>query len=191
MRRGVYTVTFDQQTIASASGDYDFFELDAAADKPVEIVALDLSNKSEVGDAAEEMVAYSIVRGNTTSGNGTTTTPRPLDPSDGAASFAAEVVSSTPASAGTAISLVVGTFNIRGRPAVRPTAHRARRRRDNQRHSLGARTLRGCHALVPAGPHLGVPASQASYAHLDGATAAAGGRHRCRDPADARLLGHR
>jgi hypothetical protein len=113
MRRGVYTVTFDQQTIASASGDYDFFELDAAADKPVEIVALDLSNKSEVGDAAEEMVAYSIVRGNTTSGNGTTTTPRPLDPSDGAASFAAEVVSSTPASAGTAISLVVGTFNIR------------------------------------------------------------------------------
>lgn len=113
MSRGVYTVSFDQQTIASASGDYDFFEVDAAAEKPVEIVAIDIANKSEVGDAQEEMVAYSIVRGNTTSGNGTSTTPRPLDPSDGAASFTAETVGSTPASAGTAINLLVSTFNIR------------------------------------------------------------------------------
>lgn len=113
MSRGVYTVSFDQQTIASASGDYDFFELDAATDKPIEIVAVDLSNKSEIGDAQEEMVAYSIVRGNTTTGNGSVTTARPLDASDGAASFTAKVVSSTPASAGTAVNLQVGTFNIR------------------------------------------------------------------------------
>jgi hypothetical protein len=112
-QRGVYTVVFQAQTIASASGDYDFFELDPAAEKPVEIVAIDLSNKSEVGDAAEEMVEWAIVRGNTTTGNGTSTTPRALDPSDGAASFAAEVVSSTPASAGTALTLYAGTFNIR------------------------------------------------------------------------------
>jgi hypothetical protein len=113
MSRGVYTVSFDQQTIAAASGDYDFFELDAATDKPIEIVAVDLSNKSEIGDAQEEMVAYSIVRGNTTTGNGTSTTARPLDASDGAASFTAKVVSSTPASVGTAVNLLVGTFNIR------------------------------------------------------------------------------
>lgn len=113
MSRGVYTVSFDQQTIASASADYDFFELDAAAEKPIEIVALRLDNKSEVGDAAEEMVAWAIVRGNTTTGNGTSTTPRALDPSDGAASFTAEAVASTPASAGTAVNLIVGTFNIR------------------------------------------------------------------------------
>lgn len=113
MSRGVYSVSFDQQTIASASGDYDFFELDAAAGKPIEIVAVFLGNKSEVGDAAEEMVAYSIVRGNTTTGNGTSATPRPLDASDGAASFAAETVASTPASAGTAVNLHVDTFNIR------------------------------------------------------------------------------
>lgn len=112
-QRGTYTVSADQQTIAAASGDYDFVELDAAAEKPVEIVAVDISNKSEVGDAQEEMVAYSIVRGNTTTGNGTATTPRPLDASDGAASFTAKTVSSTPASAGTAVNLVVGTFNIR------------------------------------------------------------------------------
>lgn len=112
-QRSVYTVSFDQQTIAAASGDYDFFELDAATDKPIEIVAIDLGNKSEIGDAQEEMVAYSIVRGNTTTGNGTTTTARPLDSAAGAASFTAKVVSSTPAAAGTAVNLVVSTFNIR------------------------------------------------------------------------------
>src|SRR6185295_3590676 len=107
MSRGVYTVCFDQQTVASASGDYDFFELDAAAEKPIEIVGLEIGNKSEVGDAQEEMVAYAIVRGNTTTGNGTSTTARPLDASDGAASFTAKTVGSTPASAGTAVNLVI------------------------------------------------------------------------------------
>lgn len=124
-QRGVYTVVFDQQTIAAASGDYDFFELAPADDKPIEIVAITLGNKSELGDAQEEMVAYSIVRGNTTTGNGTSTTPRPLDPSDGAASFTAKVVSSTPASAGTAITPVADTFNIRaGLSTILPEAMR-------------------------------------------------------------------
>lgn len=113
-QRGVYTVVFDQQTIAAASGDYDFFELTPADDKPIEIVALKLANKSEISDAQEEFVAYSVVTGNSTTGNGTTTTPRPLDPSDGAASFTAKVVSSTPASAGTALTKISDTFNIRG-----------------------------------------------------------------------------
>lgn len=125
MSRGVYTVCFDQQTIAAASGDYDFFELTAATDKPIEIVALKLANKSEVGDAQEEMVAYSIVRGNTTSGNGSSTVPQPLDSSAGAASFTAETVASTPASAGTAVTLVADTFNIRaGLPEIYPEVMR-------------------------------------------------------------------
>ncbi len=54
------------------------------------------------------------MRGHAATGNGTATTPRPLDPSDGAASFIAKVVSSTPASAGTPVTLVADTFNIRG-----------------------------------------------------------------------------
>lgn len=125
MSRGVYTVVFDQQSIAAASGDYDFFELDAAAEKPIEIVALEIANKSRVGDGQEEMVAYSIVRGNTTSGNGTSTTARPLDASDGAASFTAEVVGSTPASSGTPVTLVASAFNIRaGLMVVYPEAMR-------------------------------------------------------------------
>lgn len=113
MARGIYTVAFDQQAFTNANGDYDFFELDPAAEKPIEIVAIFIGNKTEVGDAQEEMVAWAVVRGNTTTGNGTSTTPRPLDPSDGAASFTAEVVASTPASAGTALTLHADTFNIR------------------------------------------------------------------------------
>lgn len=113
MSRGVYTVSFDQQTVAAASGDYDFFEIAPADDKPVEIVAIFIGNKSEVKDVEEEMVAWSIVRGNATTGNGTSATPRLLDPSDPAASFTAETVGSTPASAGSPVTLHADTFNIR------------------------------------------------------------------------------
>jgi len=129
--RGVYSVSFDQQTIAAASGDYDLFEIVPADDKPVEIVALSLGNKSEVGDAQDEMLAYSIVRGNTTSSNGTATTPQLLDPSDPAASFGAETVGSTPATAGTSVTLIADTFNVRAGlmlvlpPEMRPKVSQA------------------------------------------------------------------
>ena len=112
-QRGVYTVSFLEQSFASASGDYDFFELTPADDRPIEIVAIHLGNKSEVGDAQEEFVSWSVVTDNATSGNGTATTPRPLDPRDAAAGFTAETVAATVASAGTEIQLFAGTFNIR------------------------------------------------------------------------------
>jgi len=113
VQRSTYTVSFDQQTIAAASGDYDFFELTPADDRPIEIVAIHIGNKSEIGDAQEEFLAVSIVRGNTTTGNGTSATPRPLDERDVAAGFTAKTVSSTPASVGTPVNLFVGTFNVR------------------------------------------------------------------------------
>lgn len=113
-QRGVYTVSFDQQSVAAASGDYDFFELTPADDRPIEIVAIWITCKSELGDAQEEQVAWSVVTDNTTSGNGTSTTPRPLDSRDQTASFTAETVASTPASAGTAVTVIADCFNIRG-----------------------------------------------------------------------------
>lgn len=114
MSRGVYTVTFDQQTIAAASGDYDLFEISPVANKSVEIVALSLGNKSEIGDAQDEMLAYSIIRGYTTSGTGTAATGLPLDASDPSASFAAEVLAPTTlATGGTPLILMADTFNVR------------------------------------------------------------------------------
>lgn len=110
--RGIYTVNFFEQTIAAASGDYDFFEIIPATNKPLEIVGIWIGNKSEVGDAQDEMVSYTIVRGNTTTGNGSSATPGLTDSSDPAASFTAKTVSSTPAvTAGTV--LCADTFNIR------------------------------------------------------------------------------
>ena len=60
--RGVYTVSFATTTITNANGDVDLFELDAAADEPIELVAIFIGNKSEVGDAQEEELAWSIRR---------------------------------------------------------------------------------------------------------------------------------
>jgi hypothetical protein len=123
--RGVYTVSFFEQTIAAASGDYDLFECDPAADKPIEVVAIYLGNKSEVGDAQEEMVSWSIsyMSGGTfTSSNGTATTPAKTDPNDGAASGTFETVGATIATtSGTLTHLHQDTFNIRtGLQAIFP-----------------------------------------------------------------------
>lgn len=113
MARGVYSVSFQSASFTTANGDYDFFEITPADDKPIELVGLFLSVKTEVGDAQEEMLDILIVSDNTSSGNGSATTPRPTDSSDGAASFTAETVASTPASSGTAIPLHADNFNVR------------------------------------------------------------------------------
>lgn len=117
MSRGVYAVSFFEQTIAAASGDYDLFEIDPAADKPVEVIAIFVGNKSEVGDAQEEMVSWSITRftgGTFTSGNGTSTTAVPMELLDQAASGAYETVGATVAtSTGTTTQVHQDTFNIR------------------------------------------------------------------------------
>jgi hypothetical protein len=93
--------------------DYDFFEITPAAGKPVEIVGFEIGGRSIVGDANEWMIDYSIVRGNTTTGTGSTGNIRTLDPSDPAPSFTSKVALATPASAGTPVNLVSGTFNAR------------------------------------------------------------------------------
>lgn len=109
----MYTVSFDGQTIANASGDYDLFEITPADDKPCKVRALYLSVSSETGDAAEEILRFKVIRGHTTGGNGSSTTPRPLNPSDTAAGFAAETVGATIASGGTAVDLHADCFNVR------------------------------------------------------------------------------
>lgn len=111
----IYTVEFEAQTLATASGDVDLFELDAAAEKPIELVGLFLAVTSEVATnvGEDEFARLRVIRGHTTTGNGTSTTPRPIDPADGAAAFAAEVLGATIASAGTAVNLHSDAWNVR------------------------------------------------------------------------------
>lgn len=116
----LYTVSFAAQSIANASGDYDLFEFDAATDKPIELLSVELGQTTELGDAAEENLRLSVVRGHTTGGNGTATTPRPLNPNDAACGAACETVGSTIASAGTGVVLWANTWNVRAPGPIFP-----------------------------------------------------------------------
>lgn len=109
----IYTVPF--AAVAVAAGE-DFFELTSADDKPIELVGLSLTQvgSSDVGDAQEEILRFSVVRGNTTSGSGgSAPTPGPVKPNDAAAGFTAEVNNTTIASSGTAVVLHEDGFNVR------------------------------------------------------------------------------
>lgn len=110
----IYTVEFENITIANADGDQDLFEITPADDKPCKVIGLFLDQISDVGDAAEEMLRYRVIRGHATSGSGgAAATPRPLRPSDTAAGFTAETNNTTIASTGTPVNLHSGAFNIR------------------------------------------------------------------------------
>lgn len=113
MSERMYTVTFDGVTVTNAGGDTDLMELDAAAEKPITVCAWTISVSSETGDAAEEMIRYKWIRGHTTSANGTSATPRPCNLTDAAAGFTAEYNGTTIGSAGTAVDLYAGAFNVR------------------------------------------------------------------------------
>lgn len=91
----------------------DLFELTPADDKPIRVLALNLHQTSDFGDAQAEQISVVWVRGNATSGSGgSAPTPRPCNPSDAAAGFTAEVANTTAASTGTAVNLPRHVFNV-------------------------------------------------------------------------------
>lgn len=107
----VYTATFEGVAVTAAQ---DFFEIAPADDKPVVLHAVYLSQSSDVGDAAEEILRVIIGRGHATTGSGgTTPTPTPINMSDTAAGAVVEMNNTTIASAGTLLTLHSDTFNIR------------------------------------------------------------------------------
>lgn len=107
----IYTVEFENVAVTASQ---DFFELTAADDKPIRIIGLFLAQYSDLGDAAEEILRFRVIRGHTTSGSGgATATPRPVAVSDAAAGFTCEINNTTIASAGTAVNLHSDSFNIR------------------------------------------------------------------------------
>lgn len=117
----VYTVEFENVSVTAAGGDADFFELDAATDKPIELIGLEIFNLSEVQEAQEEWLRFRVIRGHTTTGNGTATTPRPTSPADSAAGFSAKTYGTTIASAGTAVNLESFAIQVRaGREIIFP-----------------------------------------------------------------------
>jgi hypothetical protein len=118
VQRGVYTVSFQAITANNADGNHDWFEIDPAADKPVEICGLFIGNSSDFADAQAENLRYSIVYmsgGTFTSGGEVSTTARPIDPADGAASGAYEAFNSNGTAASTSGTSVIrhaDSFNV-------------------------------------------------------------------------------
>lgn len=108
-----YSVEFERQTVAAASGDVDLFELDAATDKPLAVTGIILKTTSELQEAQEEWLPLRVIRGHTTSGGGTAATARPMSANDTAAGFAAEVLGASIASTGTAVNLWSDAFQVR------------------------------------------------------------------------------
>ena len=119
MARGVYTVEFTNKAATAAMADFDFFEIDPAADKPVEIVGLVLGQETAESDANEDFVRLAILRfsgGTFTSGGEAAATEQPVDPNDGAASFAAESFNANggvATTSGTTARMWSDTFNVR------------------------------------------------------------------------------
>jgi hypothetical protein len=111
MNGRIYTVVFSAVAVTAAQ---DLFEISPADDKPVEIVGIELGQTTDSGDAQDEQLQISIIRGFTTSGSGgSAPTPAPLSPSDTAAGFAAEVNNTTVANTGTSVTLHTGAWNVR------------------------------------------------------------------------------
>lgn len=100
-----YTTEFENVSVTNANGDADIWEFDAASDKPIELIGFRISILSELQEAQEEWLRLRILRGHTTSANGTSVTPRPRSSVDTAAGFVAEYNGATIASAGTAVNL--------------------------------------------------------------------------------------
>ena len=107
----MYTITFSAVAITAAQ---DLFEISPADDKPILIHGVCVGQSTEEGDAASEMLAWSIVRGHTSSGSGgSAQTGRPaLSVNGAAAGFACETNNTTIASGGTPITLHADTFNV-------------------------------------------------------------------------------
>ena len=125
----IYSVVFSAVAVSAAQ---DLFEITPADDKPIEIVGLELGQTSDSGDADDELLQISIIRGFTASGSGgSTPTPAPLDPIDTAAGFTSEVNNTTVANTGTSVTLWTTTWNVRAGyinwwpPEARPAASQA------------------------------------------------------------------
>ena len=115
----MYSVVFESVAVTALQ---DFFEVVAAADSAVVIHSCVITQETETGDSAEEMLTVVIQKGATTSGSGgAAATPRPKALGDVAFGGTAEVNNTTEASGGTIINVHRESFNVRTGFYYRPT----------------------------------------------------------------------
>jgi len=107
----MYSITLAPGAITVAA---DLIEISPADDLPVVIHGFRVWQTSDLGDAAEEIITLSWLRGHTTSGSGGSAgTAVPKNHRDAAAGFACEVGNTTAASSGTAVTTYSTGWNVR------------------------------------------------------------------------------
>ena len=115
----MYTAVF---AAVSVTAQQDFFEVNAPADSVVVLHEINITQTSDVGDAAEEMLSLAIKSGATTSGTGgTTPTAVPMSLGDAAFGGSVEVNNTTKALGGTIVTHYRESFNIRSGFKYLPT----------------------------------------------------------------------
>ena len=127
----MYSVQFTQVAVTAQQ---DFFEIVAPSTGAVVIHSIELSQSTEVGDAAEEGLSILWKSGATTSGSGgSAPTAIPLDVGDTVYGGSVEVNNTTKASAGTIVTHYAWDWNVRGEfvkiftPECRPILRASRR----------------------------------------------------------------
>ncbi len=127
----IYTAQF---TDVAVSAVQDLFEVVAPADAIVTVHDLHLGQKSDVGDAAEEILSIQLTSGHTTSGSaGSSVTPVPVELGDAAFGGTCEANNTTQAVDGTIVVHYAWDWNIRGpfdkvwTPETRPVLSPSRR----------------------------------------------------------------
>lgn len=105
-----YTAVFEGVTVSAAQ---DFFEIVAPADAVVVLHAVYITQTSDVGDSAEEMLSCVIQTGATTTGSGGSTPTPSTNLGDSAFGGTVEANNTTEASAGTILNRHRESFNIR------------------------------------------------------------------------------
>ena len=93
----------------------DLVEITVADDKPVLIHGFRVWQTTELGDAAEEIIGLTWVRGNATSGSGgnTSVAATPKHPNAPAAGMTVETANTTAASTGTPVTVYSTGWNVR------------------------------------------------------------------------------
>ncbi len=110
MNGRIYTVNFTDIAVTAAK---TLIELIPAANKPIEIVGIEIGQTTEFGDAQDETLKLTITRGAATTGTGTAATPAPLSPADTAAGVTAKVNMTAESTGGTEVVLWNSAWNVR------------------------------------------------------------------------------
>lgn len=107
----IYTAQFAAVAVTAAT---DLFEINVASTKIVKIHEIHLMQTTDLGDAAEEVLAIKMISGYTSSGSGgSAPTAAPHEIGDAAYAGTVEVNNTTQANTGTAVTHYTWGWNIR------------------------------------------------------------------------------